>query len=30
MNGKQFLAIAGGGGKGTKSGNTFVAFALPD
>ncbi|GAA0877891.1 hypothetical protein GCM10009119_08590 [Algoriphagus jejuensis] len=28
--GKQFLVIACGGGKGTKSGDTYVAFALPD
>ena len=30
MNGKQFLVIACGGGKGTKSGDTYMAFALPD
>ncbi|SFT73790.1 quinoprotein glucose dehydrogenase [Algoriphagus locisalis] len=30
MNGKQFLVIACGGGKGTKSGDAYVAFALPD
>ena len=29
-NGKQFLVIACGGGKGTKSGDAYVAFALPD
>lgn len=29
-NGKQYLVIACGGGKGTKSGDTYVAFALPD
>ncbi|MCS5491497.1 PQQ-binding-like beta-propeller repeat protein [Algoriphagus limi] len=29
-NGKQFLVIACGGGKGTKSGDNYVAFALPD
>lgn len=28
--GKQFLVIACGGGKGTKSGDTYVAFALPE
>ncbi|EAZ81393.1 outer membrane protein assembly factor BamB family protein [Algoriphagus machipongonensis] len=28
--GKQFLVIACGGGKGTKSGDSYVAFALPD
>ena len=32
INGKQYVVIpCGGGGKpGTKSGDTFVAFALPD
>ena len=30
MNGKQYLVIACGGGKGTKSGDSYVAFALPD
>lgn len=31
VNGKQYLVIACGGGKlGTKSGDTYVAFALPD
>lgn len=31
FNGKQFLVIACGGGKlGTKSGDAYVAFALPD
>ena len=31
VNGKQFLVIACGGGKlGTKSGDSYVAFALPD
>ncbi|WP_339758945.1 PQQ-binding-like beta-propeller repeat protein [Algoriphagus aquimarinus] len=30
MGGKQFLVIACGGGKGTKSGDAYVAFALPD
>jgi quinoprotein glucose dehydrogenase len=31
VNGKQFVVIAAGGGKmGTKSGDTYVAFALPD
>lgn len=30
MNGKQFIVIACGGGKGTKSGDAYVAFALPD
>lgn len=29
-NGKQYLVIACGGGKGTKSGDSYVAFALPD
>lgn len=29
MNGRQFLVIACGGGKGTKSGDSYVAFALP-
>ena len=29
MDGKQFLVIACGGGKGTKSGDAYVAFALP-
>ncbi|AMQ55801.1 PQQ-binding-like beta-propeller repeat protein [Algoriphagus sanaruensis] len=29
-NGKQFLVIACGGGKGTPSGDAYVAFALPD
>ena len=30
VNGKQFVVIAAGGGKmGTKSGDTYVAFALP-
>ncbi|WP_373493086.1 PQQ-binding-like beta-propeller repeat protein [Aquiflexum sp.] len=29
-NGKQFVVIACGGGKGTKSGDAYVAFALPD
>jgi quinoprotein glucose dehydrogenase len=29
-NGKQFLVIACGGGKGTKSGDAYVAFALPE
>ncbi|GAB3232414.1 PQQ-binding-like beta-propeller repeat protein [Algoriphagus aestuariicola] len=29
-NGKQYLVIACGGGKGTKSGDAYVAFALPD
>ena len=28
--GKQFLVIACGGGKGTKSGDVYVAFALPN
>ncbi len=28
--GKQYLVIACGGGKGTKSGDAYVAFALPD
>lgn len=31
IDGKQFVVIAAGGGKmGTKSGDTYVAFALPD
>ncbi|WP_026945163.1 outer membrane protein assembly factor BamB family protein [Algoriphagus marincola] len=30
QNGRQFLVIACGGGKGTKSGDSYVAFALPD
>jgi len=31
LNGKQYVVIACGGGKlGTKSGNTYIAFALPD
>ncbi|MFT4855145.1 MAG: quinoprotein glucose dehydrogenase [Algoriphagus sp.] len=30
INGKQYLVIACGGGKGTKSGDAYVAFALPD
>ncbi len=30
QNGKQFLVIACGGGKGTKSGDSYLAFALPD
>ncbi len=31
VNGKQYIVIASGGGKlGTKSGDTYVAFALPD
>lgn len=29
-NGKQYLVIACGGGKGTKSGDSYVAFALPE
>lgn len=29
-NGRQYLVIACGGGKGTKSGDAYVAFALPD
>lgn len=30
VNGKQFVVIACGGGKmGTKSGDSYVAFALP-
>lgn len=28
--GRQFLVIACGGGKGTKSGDSYVAFALPE
>lgn len=30
VNGKQYVVIACGGGKGTKSGDAYVAFALPD
>jgi quinoprotein glucose dehydrogenase len=31
IDGKQFVVIACGGGKmGTKSGDSYVAFALPD
>lgn len=31
VNGKQYVVIAAGGGKmGTKSGNSYVAFALPE
>lgn len=30
QNGKQFLVIACGGGKGTKSGDVYMAFSLPD
>lgn len=30
IEGKQFLVIACGGGKGTKSGDSYVAFSLPD
>ena len=31
VNGKQYVVIAAGGGKmGTKSGDAYVAFALPD
>jgi quinoprotein glucose dehydrogenase len=31
VNGRQFVVIAAGGGKmGTKSGDTYVAYALPD
>ena len=31
INGKQFVVIAAGGGKmGTKSGDTYIAFKLPD
>ena len=31
VNGKQYLVIACGGGKlGTKSGDSYVAFALPE
>ena len=29
VNGKQYVVIAAGGGKGTKSGDAYVAFALP-
>ncbi len=30
VDGKQYVVIACGGGKGTKSGDAYVAFALPD
>ncbi len=30
VNGKQYVVIACGGGKGTRSGDAYVAFALPD
>jgi quinoprotein glucose dehydrogenase len=31
LNGKQYVVIAAGGGKmGTKSGNSYLAFSLPD
>lgn len=30
VRGKQYLVIACGGGKGTKSGDAYVAFALPE
>jgi quinoprotein glucose dehydrogenase len=30
VKGKQYVVIACGGGKGTKSGDAYVAFALPD
>lgn len=30
QNGKQFLVIACGGGKGTKSGDVYMAFSLPN
>jgi quinoprotein glucose dehydrogenase len=29
VNGKQFVVIAAGGGKGTRSGDAYVAYALP-
>ena len=29
VNGKQFVVIAAGGGKGTRSGDAYVAFTLP-
>jgi quinoprotein glucose dehydrogenase len=29
VNGKQFVVIAAGGGKGSASGGSYVAFALP-
>ena len=29
VNGRQYVVIAAGGGKGTKSGDAYVAFALP-
>jgi quinoprotein glucose dehydrogenase len=29
VNGKQYVVVAAGGGKGTKSGDAYVAFALP-
>ena len=29
-NGRQFIVIAAGGGKGSASGGAYVAFALPE
>ena len=29
VDGKQYVVIAAGGGKGTRSGDAYVAFALP-
>jgi quinoprotein glucose dehydrogenase len=29
LNGKQFIVIAAGGGRGLKSGASYIAFALP-
>ncbi|HEY2348611.1 MAG TPA: pyrroloquinoline quinone-dependent dehydrogenase, partial [Puia sp.] len=29
MNGKQYIVIAAGGGRGLKSGSSYIAFALP-
>ena len=29
INGKQFVALAAGGGRGLKSGDSYIAFALP-
>ncbi|HET7000299.1 MAG TPA: c-type cytochrome, partial [Puia sp.] len=30
VNGKQYIVIAAGGGRGLKSGSSYIAFALPD
>ena len=29
VNGKQFVVVAAGGGRGLKSGDSYIAFALP-